>query len=89
MTPIESALNIGPVSSAELRSIGIDSVEALEDLGWEEAYERWVQAFPDRIHTMAARALFGAAQGVSCLTLSEAQKKRVASAVRRLKAEMR
>lgn len=85
-TPIEKAMNIGPVCGAELRSIGVESLDALLDEGWESVYERWVEAYPERIHTMAAYALCGAEMGVGCLALGDGTKKRARSVVRRLRA---
>ena len=57
---IDQARNLGPVTAAELMEIGIATCEDLRALGWEEAYLRWVQAYPKRLHLTAARALAGA-----------------------------
>ena len=62
-TPIEEAKNLGPISGAELRSVGIETLEQLQELGWEEVFERWVEAYPERINLNAATALIGAIEG--------------------------
>jgi len=73
--PIEQAKNIGPVCGQELRSIGISTLEKLQELGWEVVYEIWVEKYPDRIHTMACYALIGACVEVNCLKLDEELKR--------------
>lgn len=86
-TPIEQGMNLAELTGAELRSVGIDTLEKLRELGWEEAMVLWCQAFPERIHAMAAYALIGAELGVNCLQLSEEQKGRAKGLVRRLRRE--
>src|SRR5690606_33138575 len=49
-TPIEAAKNLGLVSGAELRSVGIDTLEKLKDLGWEEAFSKLIELYPQRIN---------------------------------------
>ncbi len=83
--PIEDARNIGPICGAELRSIGIHTVEELQALEWEEAYEQWVAAYPDRIHTMAAYALLGATEDLNAMKLPETAKRRAKKWVTELK----
>jgi hypothetical protein len=84
---IETGFNIGPITATELRSFGVDTLERLQNLGWEDVYERWVAEYPERIHTMAAYALYGAEFEINCLSLTEEQKRRVKAVVKRLKAE--
>lgn len=86
-TPIEEACNVGPVCGAELRSLGIGTLESLQDEGFESVYERWVRRYPDRIHTMAAYALLGAEQEVKLERLSPAAKARCRAMVKQLRAE--
>ncbi len=74
-TPIEKARNLGPTSGAELRSVGIDTLERLVDLGWEEALRRWVIGYPDRINLNAATALIGAVDDVDWREVSPRTKK--------------
>ena len=87
--PIESAMNIGPICGAELRAVGIATVDDLRQHGWETVYERWVERFPDRSHSMVAYALIGAEQGVNITQLSATDKERARRLTRRLKANLR
>jgi len=63
-TPIEQARNLGPVTGAELRTIGIDTLEQLQSIGWEDAYLRLLERYPDRLHLMMCYALIGAVHEV-------------------------
>ncbi|MDX2150686.1 MAG: TfoX/Sxy family DNA transformation protein [Bryobacteraceae bacterium] len=62
MTPIEDARNLGPVSGEELRALGIDTLERLRELGWQEAWAQWRERFPERRHLVAGYALAGAVE---------------------------
>lgn len=73
-TPIEKAKNIGELTGAELRTVGIGTLEKLREIGWEEAMVLWCEVFPERVHAMAAYALIGAERGINCLKLSECEK---------------
>jgi hypothetical protein len=63
-TPIEDARNLGPITGAELRSIGIDTLEKLRAVGWEQVYLRLIEAYPVRLHLILCYALIGAIHGV-------------------------
>ena len=69
-TPIEKARNLGPKTGADLRVIGVDTLEKLTTLGWCEALERIAVAFPDRANLNMARALIGAVEDVGWLEIS-------------------
>ena len=86
-TPIQQAMNIGPATAPELISVGVPTLEALQEIGWEEAYERIIARYPDRLHSMYAYALIGAERGINCISISAAEKDRAKKATRRLKAE--
>jgi len=45
-TPIEQAPNIGPTLAAHLRNVGIETLEALVEVGDAEAYARLAEAHP-------------------------------------------
>ena len=62
IAPIEEARNLGPTSGAELRSVGIDTLGKLLKLGWEEVFDRWVSAYPNRLNLNALTALIGAVE---------------------------
>lgn len=59
-TPIEEAKNIGPASGADLRSVGINTVEKLKNLGWEEAFRKLCEVHPHRLNLNMATSLAGA-----------------------------
>lgn len=61
-TPIEVAKNIGPASGVELRSVGIDTVEKLQKMGWEEAFIKLCETHPHRLNLNMLTALIGAVE---------------------------
>jgi hypothetical protein len=62
--PIESTPNIGRLLAAELRSINIDSLEALMRVGFWDAWLQLRRANPERDGVPACLALAGAVAGV-------------------------
>jgi DNA transformation protein len=64
VTPIERAVNIGPVLSGELRQAGIETIEQLQRVGYVKAWRRIHAVNPERDCTHAMLALAGAIQGV-------------------------
>ena len=85
MAGIEKALNIGPICSAELSSIGIDTVEKLQDLGWEEVFLRWIEAYPERINLNAATGLIGAEEEIDWRSVTPLKKAKARALVERLR----
>ena len=67
---LEGMRNLGPVSAARLRAVGIASSEDLKRAGAIEAYIRLKRAFP-AIRETALYALHGAVTGVRWYTLSD------------------
>ena len=63
-TPIERTPNIGANLAAELRSVGIDSLEALMRVGFWDAWLQLRRAHPERNSLPACLALAGAVAGV-------------------------
>ena len=63
-TPIEQIPNIGRTLAAELRSVGIDSLEALMRVGFWDAWLQLRRVNPDRDAVPACLALAGAVAGV-------------------------
>lgn len=59
-TPIEKARNLGPVSARELASLGIRTLEQLQELGWREACLLWAERYPARINLNAFVSVVGA-----------------------------
>jgi hypothetical protein len=88
-TPIEQAMNVGPVVSEELRSLGIETLEQLRNLGWERAVTQWMFAYPRRLHPVAAYALIGAVQGCNITRVSPDHRQAAKALIKRLKLESR
>jgi len=63
-TPIERTPNIGANLAAELRNVGIDSLEALMRVGFWDAWLQLRRAHPERNSVPACLALAGAVAGV-------------------------
>jgi len=63
-TPIEEAENVGAVMGAELRSVGLDTVEKLQSLGWEEAFQKLCESNPARATLGQLVSLVGAVEGI-------------------------
>lgn len=63
-TPIEQTPNIGRTLAAELRSVGIDSLEALMRVGFWDAWLQLRRANPERDCLPSCLALAGAVAGV-------------------------
>ncbi|MFN7925500.1 MAG: TfoX/Sxy family DNA transformation protein [Bryobacteraceae bacterium] len=75
----------GPVCSPELRAVGIDSVDRIRELGWEEAFLRWVEAFPSRINVNAAVGMIAAEKGVPWQAIAGTEKEVARKMVARLR----
>lgn len=58
-TPIRKARNLGPVSASILPDLGIETVEDLRKLGWEEVAMRVMAEHPRFINLNMLRALIG------------------------------
>lgn len=63
-TPIEKTPGIGPNLATELRTVGIDSLEALTRVGFWDAWQQLRRANPERDCLPACLALAGAVAGV-------------------------
>ena len=59
-TPISDGRNLGPITEAELGSIGLNSIEQIQALGWEEVCIRYCEAYPERLNLNAFTAIIGA-----------------------------
>jgi len=78
-------IGFGPVTGAELASIGLDTPAQVRAVGWEEAFERWVEAFPHRLNVNAAVGMVSIVDDVSWLKLPARRK----AAARRLVESLR
>jgi len=69
VTPIERAVNIGPVLSGELRKAGIETIEQLQRVGYVKAWRRIHAVNPERDCANSMLALAGAIEGVRWMAL--------------------
>ena len=76
---------MGPITSAELVSLGIDTVEKVCEMGWPEAFLMWIEAYPERLNVNAAVGLAAAVQGVPWHRLSPSEKERARTLVASLR----
>jgi hypothetical protein len=75
--PLASMKNLGPISAARLRAVGIDSPEELRRLGAVEAYLRLKRAHPFEISLVFLYALHGAVTDTDWRQLSESTRARL------------
>ena len=68
-TPLSSLRNLGAAMEKHGKAIGIDSAEALREMGYLEAYLRYKAAHPRFMNRMALYALYGALTDQDCLRL--------------------
>jgi hypothetical protein len=78
---------VGLITSGELASIGLGVVEAITAMGWEEAFVRWVEAYPERLNVNAAVGLIAAVRRVPWLDVDDADKAHARSLVDALRRE--
>jgi DNA transformation protein and related proteins len=71
---LEKMKNLGPVSAARLRAVGIETPEQLMQLGAIEAYVRLRKAFPTVTTQISLYALHGAVNDLRWYVLSDETK---------------
>jgi len=74
---LETLKNLGPISAARLRSVGIETPDELRRLGAVEAYARLRRAHPLETTQVALYALHGAITGVRWYSLSDETRARL------------
>lgn len=79
-TPMDRAVNIGPVLSERLGSVGVDTLEQLKQLGALRAWQLIADRTPDeeRVHTLLA--LEGAIRSVRWTAISRQERDRLLAA---------
>ena len=80
---LERMRNLGPVSAARLRAVGIESPEELRLVGAVDAYVRLKRGFPAEITHGLLYALHGAVTDVRWTALSEETRAALRDAVLR------
>lgn len=84
-----SEIKMGPITQAELESIGLGSTEKIRALGWQEVFLRWIEAYPERLNLNAAYGLVAVEEGVDWRLLSDSQKQRARALVTSLRRQAR
>lgn len=82
---LAQARNLGRLTARELNRAGIHSLEELRSLGWEEAFARWVEHYPERLNLNAAAALIGAIEDVDWRKIRAEEKARARKLLAALK----
>lgn len=76
---------MGPVTSAELSTLGLDDAGKIRELGWQEVFLRWIEAYPGRLNVNAACGLIAVVEGVDWRNISPQEKRRAQSLVAALR----
>ena len=84
-TPVEEGKNIGQVVGTELRSVGIDTLEILQSVGWEDAFHRLCEMYPHRVNINAVTALIGAVENTHRFKIDAAMRAEGMALVREMK----
>ena len=85
ITPIEEGLNLGRVSGSELQSVGVESLEQLIEMGWEEAFIKLTEYHPHRLNLNMLTSLIGAIENQSWKDLDPPLKAEAKQFLNRLK----
>jgi len=62
------------ITEVELESLGLGSAVRIAAIGWEEAFLRWIEAYPERLNLNAAVGLIAKTEGISWLRVRAADK---------------
>jgi len=74
MAELSDLRNIGPRSAQWLKSVGIETIEDLQEVGVVEAYMRAKAAYPDRVSLNLLNALQGGILDIEWNLLPESMK---------------
>ena len=83
---MDKARNLGPTTAAVMRRAGIKTVEDLRALGWQEAWARVVEMFPNRRNANMGYSLAGADLDIDWRRLPPEVKAEVKAMLARLRA---
>jgi hypothetical protein len=75
------------ITEVELESIGLGTRAKVVAVGWEEAFLRWVEAYPERLNLNAAVGLIAKESGVHWLQVPPSDKERARALIDSLRRE--
>jgi len=78
-------LNLGPKTSLELASIGIETQAALKKEGWRQVFLRLIAKYPERLNLNMAAGLIGAQYGVDWRAITPEHKQEAKDLIKSLK----
>jgi DNA transformation protein and related proteins len=79
-TPIDRAVNLGPVLSERLRSVGVTTLEELKRLGSLPTWQLIADQTPDEERTHTLLALEGAIRATRWTAINQADRERLLNA---------
>lgn len=82
---IKDAKNLGPVSAAEMESMGVIYLDQIEEQGWEEFCVRYVELYPHRLNLNAFTAIIGAIEGQDWRRVDPGLKAEAKALIQRIK----
>ena len=83
--PIEQARNLGPKTAQEISSIGITTLEQLQEIGWENACIQIATAYPHRCNLNMFTAIIGAIENEDWRKISPSLKQQAKNLCNELK----
>lgn len=84
--PIEKARNLGPVSAAEMQAMGIQYLDQIIEMGWEEFCIQYVELYPERLNLNAFTAIIGAIEDQDWRKIDPSLKSEAKKLLKQLKA---
>jgi hypothetical protein len=85
--PLKKIKNFGPVTLAEFESMGIEYLDQIEALGFEDTCRKWVQYYPERLNANAFLAVACTLDGVVWTKATSAHRRDAHALVAELRSE--
>jgi len=88
-TPLSKVKNFGPETLPELESLGLNTLEDLQDFGWEEVCRKWVESYPERLNANAFVGIITAIEGSTWMKATASQRAQARNFAKKLKLELK
>ncbi|MEC9281552.1 MAG: TfoX/Sxy family DNA transformation protein [Bdellovibrionota bacterium] len=85
MIDIENAKNIGPITAAELKNVGVKSLQKLKEIGAEEAFQLVIDQYPERLNFNFLLALSGACNDLDWREIPAKEKESLKIFIKKIK----